>query len=95
MIDKSLISEDYSFTTYDKLGNEVICDTLAIIEYEDNPVIIYTDYTLDNDNKYNLFVSKVVEADGNFTLEEFNNYEDIPVIKEAIEKLSKEQNLGD
>ena len=95
MIEKNLISEDYSFTTYDNLGNEVICDTLAIIEYEDSPVIIYTDYTMDENNKFNLFISKVVESDGNFTLEEFTNYEDIPVIKEAIEKLNKEQELSE
>lgn len=93
MIDKNLISEDYSFTTFDEKGNEVICDTLALIEYEDIPVIIYTDYTVDADNKFNLYVSKVVENDGEFILEQFTNYEDIPEIKNALERLSREQNL--
>ena len=87
MIDKNLINEDYSFTTTDNNGNEVKCDTLALIQREDYPIIIYTDYTMDNENKFNLFVSQVVPNGEGFTLEMIDNYEDIPDIKKAIDNI--------
>lgn len=90
MIDKSLINEDYSFTIQDDLGNEIICDTLAVIEIEDEPIVIYTDYTLNEDNKFNLYVSKMIEDGDNFKLEEFKNYEGIEEIENTLEKIWKE-----
>lgn len=86
-MDKSVINENYSFTTYDESGNEVICDTLALIDSGENPIIVYTDYTMDNENKFNLFVSKVVENGESFTLETIDNYEDVPEIRKVLEKL--------
>lgn len=87
MIDKSLISEDYSFTTFDDLGNEVICDTLALIENDENPIIVYTDYTMDNNDKFNLYVSQIVASEDGFALETINDYSDIPEIQKTLEKL--------
>jgi len=90
MIDKSLINEDYSFTTTDEFGNELKCDTLALIENNNDPIIIYTDYTLDNENKFNLYVSKLVEYNGNFNLEIIENYENIPEVKETLNRIWSE-----
>lgn len=87
MIDKNLVREDYSFTTFDDLGNEVICDTLALIENGENPIIVYTDYTMDNNNKFNLYVSQIVASGSGFTLETINNYNDIPEIQKTLEKI--------
>lgn len=87
MIDKDLINEDYSFTIINDDGMEVICDTLALIESQDNPIVIYTDYTLDKDNKFNVFVSQLVANGDNFSLETVSNYENIPEIKKALDQI--------
>ena len=90
MINKDLISKEYSFTTFDDAGHEVICDTLALVDNGENPIIVYTDYSMDEDNKFNLFVSKIVENDGGFSLEKIDNYEDIPEIQNILNKLREE-----
>lgn len=87
MIDKDLINEEYSFTTTDESGKEVICDTLALIEKEDNPIIIYTDYTLDENGKFNMFVSQLIKKDDGFYLEAINDYSEMPEVREALDKI--------
>ncbi len=87
MIDKSLINEDYSFTITNEYGFEVICDTLALIENEDNPIIIYTDYTLDKDNKFNVYVSQMIKNGDSFILETINDYDSIPEIRTALDNI--------
>lgn len=82
------INEEYSFTTINENGMEVICDTLAVINQEnDNPIIIYTDYTLDKDKKFNLYVSKVIKNNDNFQLETIDDYQIIPEINQALQKI--------
>lgn len=90
MINENKINEEYTFSITNDDGIEVLCDTLGIIEQEE-PIIIYTDYTLDNDNKFNLYVSKVVKKDDNFILEKIDNYENIPKIKNALENIWKKE----
>lgn len=87
MIDKNLIKEDYSFTIFDDLGNEVICDTLALIESEENLIIVYTDYTLDKNNRFNLYVSQMIESNDGFVLEKINDYSDIPEIQKTLDTI--------
>lgn len=87
MIDKNLINEDYSFTITNDDGLEVICDTLALIESEDNPIVIYTDYTLDQNNKFNIFVSQLVSNGDSFSLQTIDNYQNIPEIKKALDQI--------
>ena len=84
-----ILSEDYSFTVTNDDGTETICDTLAIVAADgyQEPLIIYTDYTLDNDKKFNLFVSKVVPNEFGFTLQHIDNYNIIPEITAAIQEL--------
>lgn len=91
MIDKNMLNPEYSFTITNDNGIEVVCDTLAVVQQNEEPIIIYTDYTLDKDNKFNLYVSKVTLKDDNFILEKINNYENIPEIQKALNNiLSKE-----
>ena len=66
MIDKNMLNPEYSFTITNDNGIEVVCDTLAVVQQNEEPIIIYTDYTLDKDNKFNLYVSKVTLKDDNF-----------------------------
>lgn len=87
MIDKNLINKDYSFTITNDDGMEIICDTLALIESQDNPIVIYTDYTLDDNNKFNVFVSQLVANGDNFSLETIDNYQSIPEIKKALDQI--------
>lgn len=90
MINENKINGEYTFSITNNDGIEVLCDTLGIIEQED-PIIIYTDYTLDKDNKFNLYVSKVVNKDDNFVLEKIDNYENIPEIQKALENIWEKQ----
>ena len=91
MIDKNMLNPEYSFTITNDNGIEVVCDTLAVVQQNEEPIIIYTDYTLDKDNKFNLYVSKVTLQDDNFILEKINNYENIPEIQKALNNIwSKE-----
>ena len=91
MIDKNMLNPEYSFTITNDYGIEVVCDTLAVVQQNEEPIIIYTDYTLDKDNKFNLYVSKVTLKDDNFILEKINNYENIPEIQKALTNIwSKE-----
>ena len=52
MIDKNMLNPEYSFTITNDNGIEVVCDTLAVVQQNEEPIIIYTDYTLDKDNKF-------------------------------------------
>ena len=91
MIDKNMLNPEYSFTITNDNGIEVVCDTLAVVQQNEEPIIIYTDYTLDKDNKFNLYVSKVTLKDDNFILEKINNYENIPEIQKSLKNIwSKE-----
>lgn len=87
MIDKNMLNPEYSFTITNDDGIEVVCDTLAVVQQNEEPIIIYTDYTLDKDNKFNLYVSKVTLKDDNFILEKINNYENIPEIQKALNNI--------
>ena len=87
MIDKNMLNPEYSFTITNDNGIEVVCDTLAVVQQNEEPIIIYTDYTLDKDNKFNLYVSKVTLKDDNFILEKINNYENIPDIQNALNNI--------
>lgn len=84
-----MIDKEYSFTITNDNGIEVVCDTLALVEQAGEPIIIYTDYTLDDNNKFNLYISKVVEKDNNYILEKIDNYENIPEIQKALENIWK------
>ena len=56
-------------------------------ENDENPIIVYTDYTMDNNDKFNLYVSQIVASEDGFTLETINDYSDIPEIQKTLEKL--------
>ena len=52
------INEGYSFTTVDENNRQVICDTLGVVNIEgENPIIIYTDYTLDENQKFKITIA--------------------------------------
>lgn len=82
------INEGYSFTTVDENNRQVICDTLGVVNIEgENPIIIYTDYTLDENQKFNLYVSKIVKEEDHIKLEEIDYYDIIPEIKAKMDQI--------
>ena len=82
------INEGYSFTTVDENNRQVICDTLGVVNIEgENPIIIYTDYTLDENQKFNLYVSKIVKEEDHIKLEEIDHYDIIPEIKANMDQI--------
>ena len=63
--------EDLSFTAPNKDGIEVICDILSIVPNPDNkeePYVIYTDYSLDENDDFINNYGKIVEDNGNYVL---------------------------
>ena len=87
------IDNDYSFVVTDEYGNDTICDTLAVVNVEgEKPMVIYTDYSLDEEDKFNLFASRVVEVDGTMQLEKIDDASNIPEIRQEMEKIWSEMN---
>lgn len=87
------IDKDYSFTVMDENGNETICDTLSVVSIEgENPLMIYTDYSLDQEGKFNLYVSKIIKDNDDLKLEKIDDYSIIPEIQKEIEKISNQIN---
>jgi len=87
------IDKDYSFNVVNHLGIEVTCDTLAVLNLENSePIIIFTDYTLDKDNKFNVYVSKIIKNDEGFKLETIDDYKAIPEVNQELRKIWSELN---
>ena len=90
------IDNDYSFVVTDEYGNDTICDTLAVVNVEgEKPMVIYTDYSLDEEDRFNLFASRVVEVDGTMQLEKIDDASNIPEIRQEMEKIWSEMNSDD
>ena len=62
--------EEYNFTVVDDNGNEVICDVISLLKDEktNNLYVVYTDYSLNENNQFNTYLSELVEKKGEFTL---------------------------
>lgn len=76
-----------AFTIFNEQGIEVTCDVIAIIEQEDqNPLIVYTDYSLDENDEFNVFVSELEESGDSYNLIEATNYENIEEVKQSVEE---------
>jgi uncharacterized protein YrzB (UPF0473 family) len=87
------IEKDYSFTVMDENGIETICDTLSVINIEgENPLMVYTDYSLDQDGKFNLYVSKIIKDNDDLKLEKIDDYSIIPEIQKEIERINNQIN---
>jgi uncharacterized protein YrzB (UPF0473 family) len=61
---------EYNFTVVDDNGNEVICDVISVLQDTKNNgvYVVYTDYTLNENNQFNTYLSELVEKKGEFTL---------------------------
>ena len=74
--------EEYNFTIVDDNGNEVICDVISVLHDEKNNevFVVYTDYTLNENNQFNTYLSQMIEKNGEYTLKGIsskNKYESL------------------
>lgn len=82
--------EEMSFTITNSDGIEVKCDVLSVINDEENKTyLLYTDYTLNDNNEYNVYVSQMINEDDSFRLEEIDNLDLLPGIQEVYEEVKK------
>ena len=86
--------EEMSFVITNDKGVEVKCDVLSVINDDDNKTyIIYTDYTLNNNDEYNIYVSQMISEGDSFKLEEIDNLDLLPGFQEIYEDVKKQLSL--
>ena len=63
-------SEEYNFTVVNDNGEEVICDVISILHDEKTGevFVVYTDYTINDKNQFNTYLSEMVERKGGYML---------------------------
>ena len=85
--------EDLSFTTVNEDGVEVICDITMIIPNSKNseePYVMYTDYTLDNNDEFVEKYGKIMNVEGDYVLKTITEESIIDEIKkEADDEIVK------
>lgn len=87
--------EEMSFVTTNDKGLEVKCDVLSVInDDEDNTYLLYTDYTLNDQDEYNVYVSQMIEkGDKTYELESVVNTDIIPGLQEVYDDVKKQLKL--
>ena len=77
--------EDLSFDIINKDGLEVTCDITAVIPNPDSseePFVMFTDYTLDQNDNFVTYYGKIIEEEGQSKLLQIEDQETIDKIKE-------------
>ena len=61
---------DLNFTVLDDNGNEIICDVISLLQDEktNELFIFYTDYTLNEKDQFNTYLSQLIEDKGTYRL---------------------------
>ena len=80
--------EDLSFTTTNKDGLEVVCDITTVIPNDENneePYVIFTDYTLDENDEFIEQFGKIVEVDGDYILKVIEDPKTIAMLNKERE----------
>jgi hypothetical protein len=78
--------EDLSFNITNKDGLEVTCDITCVIPNEENseePYVIFTDYTLDENDEFIEQYGKIIDVEGDPILKVITDENIIAKIKEA------------
>lgn len=79
--------EDLSFDVLDDNGNTVKCDILSVVPNEENKdetYVVFTDYMLDENDEFILQYGKVIENNGEYSLETINDPKIIDLIKDSL-----------
>lgn len=71
------MDKEMNFTIITEDGQEVMCDVLSF--YQDTKTedvfVLYTDYTLDDNDKFKVYLSQLIEERGEYKLELVNDKE--------------------
>lgn len=67
--------EEFNFTIVDDNGNEIICDVISLLQDKktDEIYVLYTDYTLNEKNQFNTYLSQLIEKKGEYSLKNIEN----------------------
>ena len=79
--------EDLSFTVKDDDGEDIICDILSVVPNDDNdeePYVVFTDYMLDENDEFVLQYGKIVEENGEYTLQKVDDPKVVDLIKDGL-----------
>ena len=63
-------SEEYNFTVINDNGEEVICDVISVLHDEKTSelFVVYTDYTMNEKEQFNTYLSQIIEKKGEYIL---------------------------
>ena len=87
--------ERMEFTTKDKLGNEIVCEVIAIYHDDDTnkDYIVYTDKTLDETKKLKVYYGLYEKVGNGIKLKEAKTPEEksigLQIIKEILNDINK------
>ena len=82
------MNEGYSFTVVNNEGIEVTCDVFSMItDAESRIYLLYTDYLLDEEGKFRLLASELVQEKRDFTLKDINDKKKLVELVEAAKDL--------
>jgi len=86
------VNERKTFTVLDDNGNEVTCEVLFTFESDETKknYIIYTDYTVAEDGKTNVFASIYDPNDENPILEPIETDREWKIIESILESLQEQ-----
>lgn len=80
---------EYSFVAIDDEGNEVTCDVVSVLKDEKNEevYVVYTDYTLNEQEQFNTYLSIIEENNGKFYLKDIKDREKYDYIFNNAQKI--------
>ena len=82
--------EDISFTLTNKDGLDVECDVINSYYDEDSDklYVAFTDYTLDENDKFNLYINEIIPKNDNYEIKEIeDNNLKLKLIKQTLNNI--------
>ncbi len=79
--------ENLSFDVLDDKGNKIKCDIISVVPNEENDkesYVVFTDYMLDENDEFVMQYGKVIEENGEYTLEKIDDPKIIDLIKDSL-----------
>lgn len=82
------MNEDFSFTVINKEGIEVRCDVFSMITDQDSKIyLLYTDYLLDDNGKFRLLASELVQKKNDFVLQDIKDQNKVDELVSSAKNL--------
>lgn len=82
------MNENFSFTVINKEGIEVRCDVFSMITDQDSKIyLLYTDYLLDDNGKFRLLASELVQKKNDFVLQDIKDQNKVDELVSSAKNL--------